>query len=119
MLYEQLLWHVQNVETFLEDEDLEMSNKGELLRLCAEIKSREVWCDKIMVAMTSPESENFFYANNVASRLGIDVTAQVFEAIKENPVKNQGYLAKAYRNPDYATELTALLEKTLPLDEMA
>jgi len=113
------IWYVLNIETFLEDEDLEISNKEELLRLCAEIKGRGVWHDKIMVAMTSPESENFSYANNVASRLGIDVTTQVFEAVKENPVKNQGYLAKAYRNPDYATELTVLLEKTLPLDEMA
>jgi hypothetical protein len=73
----------------------------------------------ILAVMDFPEDKNFFYANNAASCLGIDVTAQINEAIKKDPVKNHNYFVKAYRNPDYAKEPTALIENTLPLEEMA
>jgi hypothetical protein len=113
------LWHILNIRTFLEDEDLALSNKEELLQLCSEISSRQVLRDKILAVMDSPEDERFFYANNMASRLEIDVTMKVYKTIKKDPVKNQGYFAKVYRNPDYAKELIALIEKTLPLEKMA
>jgi len=111
------VWRILNVELAINN--LELSNKDELLQLCSEITKQSIWRDKIMSAIACPEDNNFFYANNVASRLEIDVTEQVFDAIKKDPIKNYSYVAKVYRTPEYAKELTALYEKVLPLDEMA
>jgi len=113
------LWYIINIVIYLDDEELELTNKEELLRLCSDIYGRDIWRSKILSAVESPEEKEFFYANNIANFLGIDVSEQVYNAIKEDPVKNSGYLATAYCNPAYAKELTAIIEQTLPLEEMA
>jgi hypothetical protein len=111
------LWRVLNVGLFLDGDEL--SNKEELLRLCAEISGRPAWREQIMSTLSDPDNEDFFYADNTASRLNIDVTDLIYQAIKKDPIKNVGYMSQVFRNADYARELTALYEKVLPLDEMA
>ena len=111
------LWRLLNVELFLDESEL--SNKEELLRLCAEISGRPVWREQILSTLSDPGNEDFFYANNAASRLNIDVTDLIYQAIKKDPIKNSGYMSQVFLNSGYARELISLYEKVLPLDQMA
>lgn len=111
------LWRVLNVRLFLDS--AELSNKEELLRLCAEISGRPDWREQIVSTLSDPDNKDFFYADNAASRLNIDVTDLIYQAVKKDPIKNGGYMSQAFHNADYARKLTALYEKVLPLDQMA
>lgn len=111
------LWRILNTESFLDE--AELSNKEELLRLCTEIRGRPAWREQILSTLSDPDSKDFFYADNAASRLKIDVADLIYQAIKKDPVKNGGYMSQVFHNAEYAKELTVLYEKVLPLDVMA
>lgn len=110
------LWYVLNVQSWLEHS--EAADKEELQRICETIISRENWQDVIQTIMAEPEDDQFFFAVNTAGRLGMDISAQLFAAVKSSPLKHYGYISQLYGNPEYAKELTALYETTLPLDQM-
>lgn len=111
------LWHVLNVQSWLEHTDI--TNKNELRKLCDSIVSRASWRELICMILNNPEHEQFFYASNTASRLNLDVSELIYKAIKQNPIKHSGYLDIVYGNPEYAQQLTKIYEKVLPLDDMA
>ena len=115
----QHLRHILNLQAWLADEEKELSKKGELLSLCRAITQRDSWPVMIQAALSGSDRQEFFYANNAASRLDIDVTALLYEAILREPVSNYTYLSEVYKNPEYAAQLTALYERTLPLEQMA
>lgn len=110
------LWYVLGVQSWLEDS--EISSKEELLSLCSEITTRQNWQELIQSILALPGDDRFFFAVNTARRLDIDVSPQIFEAVKANPIKHSGYLSSLYKNPAYAEELTGLYETILPLDKM-
>lgn len=87
--------------------------------MCAEISGRPDWREQILSTLRDSGNEDFFYAENAASRLNIDVTDLIFQAIKKDPIQNGGYMPQIFRNTDCARELTALYEKVLPLEQMA
>lgn len=111
------LWRICNLQSWLEN--CNISNKDELQKLCNNIVGRQSWNEKIIEILNNPEHKQFFHATNVASKLNMDVSHLIYKAIKENPIKNSGYLHIAYKNPEYAKDLTEIYEEILPLDNMA
>ena len=65
------LWHILNVEAHLEE--VELSNLDFLLKACSDIRNRPLWRELIQTVLAIPQHEHFYYANNVAERLNIDV----------------------------------------------
>jgi hypothetical protein len=111
------IWSILNVEDFLDS--VEINGKDEMKRLCEEIACKPVWKEIVLSAMNGSNSDDFFYANNVAHRLDIDVERFVYDAIKRDPIGNITYISGTYKRLDHAKELTKLYERILPLDEMA
>jgi hypothetical protein len=111
------IWHVLNIAGFLAF--AEMQNKDEPERRCKEIINKPIWRDLVLTAVAEPESDDFFYAVNVANRLNIDVKSQIFEAVKKDPLGKSMYVSGVYENPAYAKELTEMYEQILPLEEMS
>lgn len=109
-------WYILNVQDWLEDS--EISSKEELQYLCNEITNKSECVELIQNILQSPEDVRFFYAVNAARRLNIDISQQLFEAVKANPIKHSGYLSWLYDKPKYAIELTKLYEGILQLDKM-
>jgi hypothetical protein len=108
------IWHILNVENFLDS--AEIGGKDEMERLCKEIAHKPVWKEIVLSAMNTANSDDFFYANNVARRLNIDVERFVYDSVKRDPVANVAYISGVYKQPDHAKELTELYERILPLD---
>jgi hypothetical protein len=111
------IWHVLNIESFL---DLaEITSKDEIKHRCKEIAQKPVWKTIVLSTMANPDPQDFFYANDVARRLNIEVESYVYDAVKNDPIGNSAYLPVLYKKPEYAKELTELYERVLPLEEMA
>jgi predicted kinase len=111
------IWYILNVQRWLEH--AEITNRDDLRELCENIINRASWRELICEILNNPEDEQFFYASNAASRLNLDVSELIFKAIKQNPIKCSGYISIAYRNPEYAKQLTEIYEEVLPLEDMA
>jgi len=111
------LWHVLNIQSWLEDADI--SNKEELEKLCEVITGKSTWQELICEILLNPDDEQFFFAVNTADRLNMDVSVMIYEAVKQSPVKHSGYLSSVYKNPEYAKQMTEIYEEILPLSEMA
>jgi hypothetical protein len=111
------IWHILNVEDFLDS--TEIGGKDEMVRLCKEIACKPIWKEIVLSKMSDESDADFFYANNVARRLNIDVERFVYDAVKKDSVGNAAYISGLYKKPDYAKELTEMYEQVLPLDEMA
>jgi len=111
------LWHILNVCSFIEDSEL--NNKADIIEQCTVIVSNPVWKEKIKIAINQRDEENFFYACNAASRMDIDVSADLFTIVKNEPLKYYSYMPQFFKNSNMATELIELCETILPLDEMA
>jgi hypothetical protein len=111
------IWHIINIETALDA--IELPSKDEIKRLCKEIANKPIWKDIVLSKMLEPDSNDFFYANNVASRLNIDVEAYVYDAVLKDPIGKSAYVPSLYKKSEYAKELTDMYERVLPLDEMA
>jgi len=113
----QHLWQLLNVRDWLEE--CELPCKDDFLALCDDIVRRDKWPAQIHDALSGQNEQEFFYASNAASRLGIDVSALLYEAVQRDPVGKNAYLSEIYHNPEYAAQLTALYERTLPLEQLA
>ncbi len=110
------LWHILNMPTDSE-EDTRVSEEAKKVR--GEIIERESWRPIILDALGKPNDADFFYAVNTGSRLGMDISEQLFAAVMGDPVKHSMRIRSVYNNPEHAKALTELLERTLPLDKMA
>jgi hypothetical protein len=112
------LWRVLNVRLWANDAKVEYKN--DVLEKCDEIAERSDWQDKIFAAVRQPDDEHrFFCACNAASRMDIDISSELFAAVKEQPLKHCAYIPRLFKDADKARELIALCESILPLAEMA
>jgi hypothetical protein len=111
------IWHILNVADFLDS--AEIAGKDEMEGLCRGIADKPLWKTLILSEIAKLDSDDFFYANNVAHRLNIDVDGFVYDAVKKDPIGKSSYVISLYKKPGYAKELTEMYERVLPLDEMA
>lgn len=111
------LWQILNVQDWLAESELPA--KEELLLRCDEIARQEIWPGMIHDGLSGGDKQVFYYAAHVAAQLDLDIAAMLYEAVLRDPVGKYSYLSKLYPNPDYAAQLTALYERTLPLEQMA
>jgi len=110
------LWHILNIQSWAEDAEIDY--KDEIMTLCADIINKPGWTDKI-IAEIEQRGNDFFCACNAASRMDVDVSAPLLAAIKENPLEYCSYTQRLFSDPNMASEIIALYETILPLNEMA
>jgi hypothetical protein len=110
------LWHILNVPTDSYG-DVKISDKRRKAR--DEITRRESWRTMILETLAKPSEDDFFYAVNTGSRLGMDISEQLFSAVMGDPIRHTMWIRDVYKNPENAKALTELLERTLPLDKMS
>lgn len=112
------LWRILNLRDWAEC--AEADYKDEILKQCHGIIDVPDWKEKIAFAVKNRDDNfNFFCACNAASRLNIDVFAELFSAVKDEPLKYYSYMPQLFKNPSLAAEIINLCETVLPLDEMA
>ena len=112
------LWRILNIKTWLEDSDADYKNI--VLSKCDEIANRPHWKEKIIETVTKKDDNfKFFCAGNVALRMDVDISKELFDAVKSEPLKHYSYVQRLFKNPDMAHELIAMYESILPLSDMA
>ena len=112
------LWRILNVREWAEDAEVDYTD--EILAQCNEIIIRFEWKEKVIsAAKRRSDSLEFFYACNAAVRLDIDISSELFNAVKTEPLKYYSYIPQLLKNPDMAASVINLCETVLPLDEMA
>lgn len=112
------LWRILNVRNWVKDTEADYTN--EILAQCNEIINRSDWKEKIVSAVKRRSDRfEFFCACNAAVRLDIDVSAEIFYAVKTEPLKYCSYMPQLLKNPDMAAPIINLCETVLPLGEMA
>lgn len=110
------LWYVFNIQDWLRE--CELTEKQKLLIQCECILKEQDWNPQILSSVSQPEDPFFYYAVDCANRLSIDISEPLLQAVKAMPLKHYAYLPQLFEHSDYAKELTALYENTLPLDQM-
>jgi hypothetical protein len=112
------LWRILNLRDWAED--AEADYKGEILAGCAEIINKPGWVEKVVSAVKKRNDIfEFFYASNVAERLDIDISDELFNVVKAEPLKYYLYMPQLLKKPDMASKIITLCETVLPLEEMA
>jgi hypothetical protein len=112
------LWGILNLQDWAENSGVDY--KDDIFSGCAEIINRADWQDKIMSAVKRhSDSFEFFCACNAASRLNIDISAELFNIVIAEPLKYYSHMPQLMKNPDMAASIISLCETVLPLDEMA
>ena len=110
------LWQMLNLSDYLKNSDMEQ--KDELLVKCDNIIDRPDWKEKIIQVIKNQSQFDAFYAANVAKRLDIEITNELFELIKSDLVNNYSYFPQVCKDEGMAQEIITLCEKVLPLSEM-
>lgn len=111
------LWRILNLRDWVLSVD---GSYEEILSQINEIVEGENWSGKIIFALRKRDKDyEFYYAFNAASRLEIDISSEIFSAIKENPFKYSSYLNLIFENPEMANEIIDLYEEILPLEDMS
>lgn len=101
-------------------ENAEVDYAKDILALCAEIIEMPTWKEKILSVVNSPVNNwEFFCACTAADYFSIDVTTELFNAFKAEPLQYSFYIPQILNNPNFAAPLINLCEVILPLDEMA
>ncbi len=112
------LWRILNLQDWAEE--AEVAYKDAVLAGCHEIINRAEWQETIMATVERhDDAVDFFCACNAAFRLNIDISAELFEIVKAEPLPYCAYMPRLMKNPDMAASLISLCESVLPLDEMA
>jgi len=98
-----LLWHMLNVRNWAET--AETDYKGEILAQCSKIINKPDWQEKVVKAVKQPDDDfAFFCATNVASRLDIDISAELFDSNDiRPPVPKQPHRNACSRTPPRPT----------------
>ena len=112
------LWRIFNIKSWAELSDSDYKNI--VLSQCDEIASRPQWREKIVEVITNNENDfAFFCASNVASRMDVDISKELFAAVKSEPLKHYPSVQRLFNKTDMAHELIAMYESILPLNDMA
>lgn len=112
------LWCLLNLHDWAEFAD--ETYKDALLAQCVEIINKPDWIGKITDAVRKQKNKSeFFYASNAASRMNIDVSAELFAAFKADPLQHYGQLPQLMQSPAMASQIIRFCEDVLPLDDMA
>ena len=111
------LWHMLNLRNWSESAEVEY--KYNTLEQCNKIINSSDWKEKIIKGLELPDDFAFFCATNAASRLDIDISAKLFEAVKKDPLKHAWHMSQLMKNPSMADEIISIYESILPLDDMA
>lgn len=112
------LWRILNLLSWAENAEVNYSK--EVLTQCAEIVNRPEWSTILIDVIANPnENFEFFCASNAADRMDIDVSNELFAAIKADPLEHYGEIAGLMKKPEIATQIITLYETLLPLDDMA
>lgn len=91
-----------------------------ILSQCNDIIDRPEWKEKIVTPVKKHNDNfKFFCACNVANRMKIDVSAELFDAVKAQPLENYSHIQQLLKRSDMASEVINLYETILPLDDMA
>lgn len=112
------LWRILNLHGWAED--AEVDYREEILAHCAEIINRPEWSAKVIAAIAnSNDNFEFFCACNVANRMDIDASAELFAVFKADPLKHYGQIPNLMKKPEIAAQIIELYETALPLGDMA
>ena len=111
------LWYILNVKTNMEDSKI--ANKAEIMALSEEIEKSRNWEDAIRDILTRRDDDYFFYACNIASRMGINVSEQLLAIIKDEPLPYWPYALRFFRKTTMVAEMISIYESVLPLDKLA
>ena len=98
--------------------------KSDVMTSCAKIADNSKWRDKIVAAINNREYDreslvNFNMAADAARQLNIDVNAELFDAVKANPLEYSWQMSRLMEVPELAEEIVELCESVLPLDKMS
>ncbi len=108
------LWTILDIQHYIMNRNVE----NKLLLLCEEITNDSKWKEMIYDILQSGDHSEFFYAVHSARKLNLDISKQLFETVKKNPIKCYRYLDILFKYKEYATELVSLYESILPFDKM-
>ena len=111
------LWRILNLHNYLKSS--KRDQKEELLNQCNEIIERSSWKQEIIKKIKMGDQNDLFYASNVARRLGMDITHELFDLVKMDVIKYCFYFSPICKNESMAQEIIALCEEMLPLSEMS
>jgi len=113
----EYLWNITQVYAWAQYTEVEFRDAA--LASSERILKRDEWDSKLIDAVRTRDAKDMHHAYYVASQLNIDLSDEIFLAVKEEPLKHYGYLSVLFQDADKVTELISLYEATLPLEEMA